>query len=93
MDDLKLEISAGNDARATIEASIASLQDELGRAETLKANISANLRYRESKKQIESVQGELDEIDVESAAKSRRDFNTRYKEKLEDETRVQNAVS
>ncbi|ORY30598.1 hypothetical protein BCR39DRAFT_529095 [Naematelia encephala] len=90
MDDLKREISAAMDARAAIDTTISSLQDELGRAESLKTNISANLRYRNEEKEIEKVQVELDGLDVESAARARREFNTRYKAKLEDETNVQN---
>lgn len=92
MENLKQEITASTEARSTIESTIASLQDELSRANSLQTNISANLRYRDEQGEIEKVQEELDGVDVESAAKSRRDFNSRYKEKLEEETRVQNAV-
>ena len=82
-----------NDSRATIESAIASLQDELSRANSLRTNISANLRYRNEEKEIQKVQDELDEIDIDTAARSRREFTHRYKEKLEEETKVKDEVS
>jgi len=77
-----------NDARATVDSTIASLQDELSRANSLRTNINANIRYRNEEKEIQKVKDEIDEIDINTAARSRREFNSRYKEKLEEETRV-----
>ena len=92
IEDIKREINMGNDARATIESTIAGLQDDLSRASSLNQNISANLRYRNEDKEIQKVQDELDEIDIESAARARKDFNARFKEKLEEETNVKDKV-
>lgn len=92
MEDIKREIAMANDARATVESAIASLQDELSRANSLRTNISANVRYRNEEKEIQKVQDELDEIDIDTAARSRRDFTHRYKEKLEEETNVKDEV-
>ena len=92
MEDIKRDIAAANNSRATIESTIASLQDELSRANSLRTNISANIRYRNEQKEIQKVQEELDEIDIDTAARSRREFTHRYKEKLEEETDVKDKV-
>jgi DNA repair protein RAD50 len=92
LDDIKREIAMANDARTTVESAIASSQDELSRAESLRTNISANVRYRDEEKEIQKVQDELDDIDIDTAARSRREFTHRYKEKLEEETDVKDKV-
>ena len=93
MEDIKREIGLTNEARAKIESAIAALQDELSKSNSLKTNISANIRYRKEQKDIQKVQAELDGIDVEQAAKSRKDFNKRYSQKMQEEQEVQNNVS
>nr|XP_031864453.1 uncharacterized protein CI109_000367 [Kwoniella shandongensis]KAA5531525.1 hypothetical protein CI109_000367 [Kwoniella shandongensis] len=89
MADLKHDIAAANDARTTIEATIANLSSELSKAESLRANISNNLKYREDGKKIDDVQEELDSLDLKSAADSRKRFNDEYKPMMEEENDVQ----
>ena len=91
MEGIKQEIVASNAARATLEASLAALADELSRQNSVKTNISSNLRYRKAERDIAKVQEELDTIDLEQLAKSRREFNTKYREKLDQESETQNA--
>ena len=93
MEDIKREITLSNEARAKIDGVIASLQDELSRANSLRTNISSNVRYRNEEKDIEKVQVDLDGIDIEHAAKARKEFNTRYSQNLERENDVQSKVS
>jgi DNA repair protein RAD50 len=93
IEDIKQQILAGNDARTTIEATISNLQEELGKSESLKTNISANIRYRDQMKEIQKVQDELATIDLDAMAKARKEFNVKYKEKMEEENNVNNAVS
>ena len=93
MDAVKREIFASNEARETINGEISSLQDELARATSLKTNISSNINYRKAKKEIDEVENELETIDIEQAAKSRREFNKRYTTMMEKETQAQNSVS
>ena len=57
IEDIKREITLSNDARAKIDGLIASLQDELSRANSLRTNISANVRYRNEQKDIEKFRG------------------------------------
>ncbi|KAL7420509.1 DNA repair protein rad50 [Cryptotrichosporon argae] len=90
MEDVRREIGLTTDAKAAVERQIASLQEEIARQNTARSNIKANLDHRDESTQIAAVQAELDEIDIEAAAKSRREFNTRYKENLDEETKVQN---
>jgi DNA repair protein RAD50 len=93
MDDVQREIGVATDATRTIESAIRSLEVESSSASTLKNNIEANLRYRSEQKKVEKVQEELDGIDLAQAARMRREFNIKYKGMLEEEQRVQSAVS
>lgn len=93
MEDVKREISASQDTRNSIENTISSLQSELGQASSRQNNISANLRYRSTLADIKKVQDEIDSIDLESAAKSRREFNKKFTAKSNEENRVQAEVS
>ena len=93
MDDIQREIGVATEAIRTIESAIRSLEVESSYASTLKNNIESNLRYRSEQKKVERVQEELDGIDLAQAARMRREFNIKYKGMLEEEQRVQSAVS
>nr|XP_018262086.1 DNA repair protein RAD50 [Kwoniella dejecticola CBS 10117]OBR84244.1 DNA repair protein RAD50 [Kwoniella dejecticola CBS 10117] len=86
--DVKREIAVANDARSTIESVISQLSSELSKAESLKGNISNNLKYREDGKRVQDVQKELDTLDLESAAKSRKEFSEKYRDMMDEEEEV-----
>lgn len=92
IDAIKRDIHASNEARKTIDEAISGLQDELSRSTSLRTNISANVRYRNEKKEIEKVETEMEGIDIEQAARSRREFNKRYTAMMDKETETQNKV-
>lgn len=89
IEEVKREIAASTEARASIDTVISALQTDIAKSDALKKNISNNLRYRSSEKEIDKVQEEIDGIDIEGAAKSRKEFNTVYKKNLEQETEIQ----
>lgn len=93
IDDLKREMTVATEARSGIEKALQTILNDLAKAESLRSNITQNLRYRKGEKEIAKVQEEIDGIDIESAARSRKDFNTRYSKNLQEETNKQNAVS
>ncbi|WVQ84355.1 hypothetical protein IAT38_006507 [Cryptococcus sp. DSM 104549] len=78
MANIKREISAASDARQTLEAVIANLSSELSKAESVKGNIHANIKYRDDGEKIEQVDEELSTLDLVSARESRRRFNAEY---------------
>ncbi|WVR06574.1 hypothetical protein IAU60_003606 [Kwoniella sp. DSM 27419] len=86
--DVKREIAVASDARSTIESTIASLSAELSKAESLKGNISNNLKYRDDGRKVEEVQKELDSLDLESAARSRKEFSEKYRPMMDEEEEV-----
>nr|XP_019013012.1 DNA repair protein RAD50 [Kwoniella pini CBS 10737]OCF51793.1 DNA repair protein RAD50 [Kwoniella pini CBS 10737] len=88
LSDVKREISIASDARSTIESVISQLSSELSKAESLKGNISNNLKYREDGKRVQDVQRELDTLDLESAAKSRKEFSEKYRDMMDEEEEV-----
>lgn len=48
---------------------------------------------RSEVKQIKSLQDKIAEIDLDSMAKARKEFNLKYKDKMEEEKNVADAVS
>lgn len=93
IDDLKREMSTAVDARDTIEKALQAIQEEIAKQENLRSNITQNMRYRKGEKEIIKVQEEIDSIDIESAAKARKEFVTKYDANLELENAKKSAVS
>jgi UDP-N-acetyl-D-mannosaminuronate dehydrogenase len=91
-EDIRGQIASTNDAKSTIDATISSIQDELGKSESYRANINFNIMDRSEIKQIKSLQDKIAEIDLDSMAKARKEFNLKYKDKMEEEKNVADAV-
>ena len=91
-EDIRSQISSANDARATVDAVIATIQDELGRSESYRSNINFNILDRGEIKQIKELQDKIAEIDLDSMAKARKEFNIKYKDKMEEEKKVADEV-
>lgn len=93
MEDTKREIATSTEALRNIDNTISSLRDDLGKANNLKSTISANLRHRSGQKEIAKLEEELDGIDLAAAARTRREFNTKYAGMLQEEQEKQNKAS
>lgn len=93
LEDMRREIQATVDSRTAIDKTVTALQEDVSRAHVTRRNIKNNLDYREEQRAIQKVEEQMAEIDLEAAAKDRRDFNLVYKAKLAEETDVQNRVS
>lgn len=92
-EEIKAQIASANDARATIDSTIATIQDELGRSESYRSNINFNILDRGEIKQIKELQDKIADIDLDSMAKARKEFNVKYKDKMEEEKSVADSVS
>jgi DNA repair protein RAD50 len=92
-EETKAQIASANDARATIDSTIATIQDELGRSESYRSNINFNILDRGEIKQIKDLKDKIAEIDLDSMAKARKEFNVKYKDKMEEEKKVADDVS
>ncbi|WVQ73482.1 hypothetical protein IAR50_003054 [Cryptococcus sp. DSM 104548] len=93
MADVRRRIASANDRRVQIENKIQDVHEDLSQSETLRSNINNNLRFREGIKKINTVQEELDGLDLASAARSRETFNKEYRPMLDEETDVQGNMS
>jgi DNA repair protein RAD50 len=91
-EELRSQIAAATDARSTIEAQISIIQDELGRSESYRSNINFNILDRGEIRQIKELQDKIGEIDLDSMAKARKEFNIKYKDKMEEEKAVADKV-
>jgi len=92
-EEIKSQIASANDARTTVDAQIAIIQDELGRSESYRSNINFNILDTGEIKQIKELHDKIAEIDLDSMAKARKEFNVKYKDKMEEEKAVADEVS
>lgn len=92
-EDIKTQITSTNDARATIDSTISAIQDELGKSESYRTNINFNILDREEVQQIKELNEKIQETDLDSMSKARKDFNVKYRDKMEEEKNVADAVS
>lgn len=93
LEGMRQEIQATKDNRAAIDKTLSALQEDVSRAQVTRTNLKSNLDFRAEERSIQKVQEEMEELDLEGAARDRRSFNHEYKQKMAEETDVQNRVS
>lgn len=71
---------------------IAKIDKEINESGASVANLRENIRVRKLAKDIAATQAEIDSHDMEEAAKSRRNFQDKYKIEKQKETEMQSAV-
>jgi DNA repair protein RAD50 len=62
----------------TLQEEIAALSQQISESDNRRSTINSNLRYREAERKIFDLRKEIEEIDVDGAAKAKRDFETKY---------------
>ena len=75
-----------------VRAEIALINKEIDEGGAVQANIRDNLFMRELVRSINQTQKEIDALDMEEAAKARRNFDEQYPKQLERETNMQSNV-
>jgi DNA repair protein RAD50 len=90
---LQDEVRRSEESSTNAQNALQQARDEVNRAENLRSNINANLNFRNNIDDIKRVDEELQDIDIESAAKSRKEFNSKYKVALEQEANTHGQVS
>jgi DNA repair protein RAD50 len=90
---MRQEIQATKDRRAAIDKAVSAVQEDISRAQVTRRNIKSNLDFRAEERAIQKVDEEIEDLDLEGAARDRRSFNHEYKQKMAEETDVQNRVS
>ncbi|GMK53777.1 hypothetical protein CspeluHIS016_0103630 [Cutaneotrichosporon spelunceum] len=90
LESMRQEIQATKDRRAAVDKAVSALQEDVSRAHVTRRNLKSNLDFRAEERAIEKVQEEMEELDLEGAARDRRSFNHEYKQKMAEETDVQN---
>ena len=71
---------------------IAQIEKEINESGSSTANLRENLRMRRMKKDIVSLQAEIESHDVEEAGRAKRNFEDRYKVEKQRETDLQAKV-
>ena len=75
-----------------VRAEIALINKEIDEGGAVQANIRDNLFMRDLVRSINQTQKEIDALDMEEAAKARRNFDEQYPKQLERETNMQSNV-
>ena len=89
----KVEI---NELSERVEAQrrvIEKIDKEINESGASQASLRENIRVRKMQKEIVEIQSEIDKVDMEEIARSRRAFKDQYKPAKEKETELQGQVS
>jgi len=62
----------------TLQEEIAILAQQVSESDNRRSTINSNLRYREADRKIAELQKQINALDVEGAAKAKKDFETKY---------------
>ena len=72
---------------------IEKIDKEINESGASQASLRENIRVRKMQKEIVEIQSEIDKVDMEEIARSRRAFKDQYKPAKEKETELQGQVS
>lgn len=81
---IKHQISDAENEMETIQQDIATIAQQASESDNRRATINSNLRFREAERMIAKLEDEINQIDIDAAAKAKRDFESRY-ERMEAE--------
>ena len=76
-----------------VRNSVAAIDKEINESGASMANLRENIRVRKLAREIVATQAEIDSHDMEEAAKSRRNFQEKYKVEKQKESEMQSKVS
>ena len=76
----------------TARGTIAVIDREVNESNASMTNLRENIRVRKLEKEIETTQAEIDAMDMEEAAKARRQFDLKYNLEKQRETEMQSKV-
>lgn len=84
------------EAEARLEAcrtSIKQIEREISESGASNTNLRENIRVRKLKKDILEIQAQIDQFDVEEAARARRNFNAQWEKRNEEQSQLNTKVS
>lgn len=78
MRELDRQIAKLDNDISELQQEIATLRDDLSNSDQRAQNIDNNIAYRQAEHQIEQLKEEIDQIDLEEAARAKQQFDTKY---------------
>ncbi|KAK0221652.1 P-loop containing nucleoside triphosphate hydrolase protein [Armillaria fumosa] len=88
-----LEIKECMDSLQKCRESITQLDREIGGGDAKRANLQENIRIRQLARQVKDIQDKIDGLDLEAAARARRNFEEKYGPEKEKEQKLQASYS
>ncbi|KAK0201990.1 hypothetical protein DFS33DRAFT_1037600 [Desarmillaria ectypa] len=88
-----LEIKECMDNLQKSRDSITQLDREIGGGDAKRANLQENIRIRQLARQVKDIQDKIDGLDLEAAARARRNFEEKYGPEKEKEQKLQASYS
>ncbi|PWZ03080.1 putative RAD50-DNA repair protein [Testicularia cyperi] len=76
-----------------IEERAAEIEKEMNQSQATERNILDNIRYRQLKRDVAAIEGEINSLDLEQAQRSRKHFADKYTEAKEEENRLNGEAS
>ncbi|KAK0464292.1 P-loop containing nucleoside triphosphate hydrolase protein [Desarmillaria tabescens] len=88
-----LEIKECMDSLQKCRDAITQLDREIGGGDAKRANLQENIRIRQLARQVKDIQDKIDSLDLEAAARARRNFEEKYGPEKEKEQKLQASYS
>jgi DNA repair protein RAD50 len=76
--ELERQVSRAEEEVESLQEEIAVFSQQISESDNRRSTINANIRYREAERKIADIQKEIESIDIDGAAKAKKDFDTRY---------------
>lgn len=92
IEELDAEIAQGVQKVGNARTVLSGIEKEINESNATVANLRDNIRARKLVKDIADTQAEIDEYDLEEAAKAKRLFEEKYQIEKDNETKLQSKV-
>jgi DNA repair protein RAD50 len=87
--DLNKQMAEIEQAAKSISAAIRQAEKEASETEQVKRNMVDNIKYREQQQKIKTLQDEIEDMNIESAEKAYRKFDTEYEAARQRQAKMQ----
>lgn len=93
MEDAEAQISSGQRTVDHLREEARAIEKEIHASGAIQANLRENARFRKVKREVVDIDQKIAGLDLEEAGRAKRQFEAKWAEVKERETKLLNAVS
>ena len=93
VEDAEAQISAGQKAVDVLREEARAIEKEIHASGAIQANLRENARFRKLQREVVEIEQKIAGLDLEEAGRAKRQFEAKWADAQERETKLLNAVS